>query len=69
MKITTAGSSFLQVGHEITIAGVGTPDRRLWPRFRAWIAGNPPPMLDLTVFKVTQIDGSQAVLVEHEVKS
>ena len=53
-KLTT--SADLRLGDIITIAGVEKPDRRWWPRLKAWCLRRPAPTLagELKRFVITE---------------
>jgi hypothetical protein len=56
---TVHGFSSLHVGDVLTISGVREPDRRWWPRLKAWVLRRPPPMREaLKRFKVSEVAGS-----------
>jgi hypothetical protein len=43
---TVSTTGMLKTGDIFTIAGIYEPDRRWWPRLKAWVLNRPPPMSD-----------------------
>lgn len=70
--ITTAQPHGWNIGDKFTIAGQHewVPDRRWWPRLKAWLLRRPAPMMKgpLKVFRVTEVISPSTMGVEVAIK-